>query len=449
MYFCGAGMILPFWHLSADSRSPIAGTAFSLMIALVVGPMSVIALMGLRALRHVPVTNRDIWRTTWILATVVTAGILLISKAISVLLVTALGGHVNASAEAMLLSAVYDFAWTGAVLPLFPFLVFAEHRLDSGGTGARSLVEAGRFVGLLVCFGLPVLASGELPARVGGFTPATAAILIACLAFAFGTLAWTPRRGLLAGERARPQRAAAPEDAGTQPRGVDRLTGISRVAGPYLLATLALPPGICLALAAYGVLAGSGAWWFLPRTPSVFDPQEIGDLGSTIVVLMPAAILMMVGIWNPWVGVLKVLPVSVRQINALLLLTPFAAWTILWLLGWSAYVFVYGMPQTSRPGFVFGMAALSALAHAVLLRFQGSMASFWIITLIGGLLAPLVKGALANEAAAQNAFALIGAVALGMAALINHHTLTRSTSSCCAYGRNQPPFGMTAPSDIR
>lgn len=446
MYISGAAMLLPFWHLSGNSRLnalPIDRTAISLITALVVGPMSVIALMGLRALRHVPVTNRDIWRTTWILATVVTAGILLVSKAITVLLVTAFGGDANVSAEALLLSAVYDFVWTGAMLPLFPFIVYAEHPLDYRGTGAKSLVEAVRFVGVLVGFGLPVLASGELPVSVGQFTPATTAILIACLAIAFGTLAWTPRRGLLAGERARTQRTAVLMDAARRLRGVDRLTGISRVAGPYLLATLALPFGGWLALAAYGVLAGSGAWWFLPQTPSVFDPHDTGDRGLTYFVLLPGAVLIMLGIWNPWVRLLKVLPVSVRQINALLLLTPFAAWAILWILGWSAYVIVYGPPETSRVGFVFGMGALSALTHAVMLRAQGSTAWFWMVAFIGGLQAQLQFGL------ADVAFALIGVVALGTAAFLNHHTLTRSMSSSRAYGRMQPPFCISAPADNR
>ena len=66
-----------------------------------------------------PVTTRDLWRATWIVATVVSAGILLATKTISVLLVLAFGGSPKISAEALLLSALYDFAWAGTMLPLF------------------------------------------------------------------------------------------------------------------------------------------------------------------------------------------------------------------------------------------------------------------------------------------------------------------------------------------
>ena len=446
MYGAACLMLLPFWHLFGESRPnalPIDVRALSLILASVLGPMFVIATMGLRALRHLPVTNRDLWRTTWILATVVTTGVLLVTKSISLLLVTAFGGNPIVSAEAMLLSAVYDFAWTGAMLPLFPFLGYAEHAVDYRGTLAASLAEAGRFVGLLACFGLPVLVSDALPTDVGGFTAVTTGMLIVCLAIAFGTLAWTPRRGLLAGERARARRASPK----LQRRQADRLTGISRVAVPYLLATLALSVGACLALASYGVMSGSGPWWFLPQTPTVFDPADTGDRGLTYFVLLPSAVVTMMGLWSPWARLLKVLPFSVRQINALLLLTPFATWTILWLVGWSAYVFAYGVPRTLRVEFAFGMAAIGALAHAGLLRFQASTGTFWIIAFLGCVLPQLVKVGLRDGTIPQTVFAIMGAVALCAAAFVNHHTLTRSTSSSRAYRRPQPPFGLPAPSN--
>jgi len=451
-YFAASLILLPSWHLFGESwpnALPITITTFSLMLALMVGPVFVVAAMGLRALRHLPATNRDLWRATWILATVVTTGVLLASKSISMFLVSAFGGQANVSAEAILLSAVYDFAWSGAMLPVFPYFVYAEHALDHRGSLPTWLAEAGRGVGLLVCFGLPVLLSDALPTHVAGFTPAKTAILIACLAIAFGTLAWTPRRGLLAGERARAQRGVVSPGPATRTRLADRLTGISRVAVPYLLATLAVPVGAYLALASYGVISGSGPWWFVPQTPTVFDPADIGDRGLTYFVLLPGAVVTMLGLWTPWARLLKVLPLSVRQINALLLLTPFATWTILWLLGWSAYVFAYGTPRTVGVEFAFGMAAVGALAHAGLLRFQGSIGSFWIIFLCGVLMPQLVKVGLRDGTAAHVVFAVIGAIAFCTATFVNHHTLTRSTSSSRAYQRPQRPFGFPAKTGIR
>jgi hypothetical protein len=448
MYGAASLMLLPFWYVFGQSRPdawPIDVRIPSLILASVLGPMFVVAITSLRALRHLPVTNRDVWRTTWILATVISTGVLLVTKSISLLLVTTFVGNPSVSAEAMLLSSVYDFSWAGVMLPLLPFLGYAQHAVDYRGTLPALCAEAGRFVGLLACFALPVLVSDGLPRHVGEFTPVTAGILIVCLAIAFATLVWTPRRGLLAGERGRARSAAVLAGATTPTRVADRLTGIPRVAVPYLLAILALSIGPGLALASYGVMSGSGPWWFLPQAPTVFDPADTGDRGLTYFVLLPAAVVTMMGLWNPWARLLKVLPLSVRQINALLLFTPFATWTILWLLGWLDYALAYE-PRTMRVEFAFGMAATGALAHAVLLRFQSSAGTFWVPGFFAGLLPTLVKVGLRDGTGAQVVFALIGVVALCTAALVNHHTLTRSTSSSRPYRRPLPPFGRPAPS---
>jgi hypothetical protein len=218
------------------------------------------------------------------------------------------------------------------------------------------------------------------------------------------------------------------------------------VAVPYLLVTFALPVGACLALAAFGVISGTSPRWFVPHARMVFDPTDTGDRGLTYFVLLPCAFVTMQGVWTPWARLLKVLPLSVRQINALLLLTPFAAWMIMWVLGWSAYAFAYGSPPTSRVDLAFGFAGIGALAHAALLRFQGHPA--WVIASIGALI-PLLNVGLRGGTDPQIVFAVIGAIALCTAALVNHYTLTQSTSSSRAYQRPQPPFGVSASHAIR
>ena len=91
-------------------------------------------------------------------------------------------------------------------LPLLGYCGFAVAR---SGAVAASLTPAGSTVAMLACFGLPILVSGALPTHVGEFTSVTTGVLIACLAIAFGALAWTPQRGVLAGERAQARRTAA------------------------------------------------------------------------------------------------------------------------------------------------------------------------------------------------------------------------------------------------
>ena len=436
VYTVVSGLLLPSWLLYEATGSYVLEidiTALSLIFAAMLGPIFAVATMGLRELRHLPATRRDLWRTTWGVATVVSAVVVLATKTIAVLLVAASGGRPRMSAETLLISAVYDFTWAGVILTL---------------VALPASTRAGTVVGMLACFGLPILAGGALPTHVNQLTPATTGVLIGGLVIAFGALLWTPQRGVMAGERsAFAPKALRRDSPKLQRRRADRLTGISRVAVPYLLATLALPVGASLALAAYGVVSGSGAWWFVPRSPTVFDPADIGDRGLTYFVLLPAMVTTVLGLWTPWARLLKVLPVSVRQINALLLLTPFATWVIFWILGWFAYLFVYGTPQTLRLEFVFGIAAIAALAQAGLLRLQGSAATVWVIALSGGLLPQVVRIGLRDGTGVM--FVVIGAIALGTAAVVNHRTLTQSTSSSLAYRRPQPPFGVPKTAGIR
>jgi hypothetical protein len=147
------------------------------------------------------------------------------------------------------------------------------------------------------------------------------------------------------------------------------------------------------------------------------------------------------GIWTPWARLLKVLPLSSTQINTLLLISPFATWTVLWILGWSAYALAYGASDNLRIEFTIGMASISALVHAVMLRVQGGFGTIWVMVALGGLMAPMVKIGLRDEIAYQIAFGIIAASALGMAAFINHRTLTRSTSSSRPYRLPRAPFG--------
>jgi hypothetical protein len=141
---------------------------------------------------------------------------------------------------------------------------------------------------------------------------------------------------------------------------------------------------------------------------------------------------------------LKVLPLSVGRINTLLLLTPFATWAVLWLLGCIGYALAYGAPRTLGVELVFCMAAIAALAHAILLRVQGSSGFVLVVGAIGGLLPQLVKVGLREGTVGRVVFVAVCVLAFCSAALVNHRTLTRSTSSSLAYRRPQPPLGLPA-----
>jgi hypothetical protein len=144
---------------------------------------------------------------------------------------------------------------------------------------------------------------------------------------------------------------------------------------------------------------------------------------------------MMQGLWVPWARLLKVLPLSVRQINALLLFTSTATWTILWLAGVFLYSLSYGMPETLRIDFAFALAGFAALANAMWFRFHGGNGAGLIMGTLGGLISPIVKFGLRDGTIADIVFAAVGAIAFCAGAFINHRTLTRSTSSSRSYQR--------------
>jgi len=441
-YVLMSPMLILFWltYVAGGSGAfSIGMPALSLVATAVLGPSLAPVLMGLRELRHLPVTSRDIWRTTWVAAVILAPTFVLVTQTITALLFTVFGARPAVSIETMLLSSVYDVAWAGALLPLFPLSGYLGRALSRHGRAVGALPLASPIALLLGCFGLPMLISDALPTSVAAFTPATTPVLVACFAIAFAALVWTPQRGAPFGERGRPRPAYILATDPMRKRLADRLTGIPRVTVPSLLTTIAVVVGACIALAVYGVASGSGAWWFVPRALDPFDRAYTGDRGLTYVLLVPCGLIAMIGIWTPWARLLKVLPLSVRRINALLLITPFATWVWLWLVGLAVYSLAYGPPPTFRLDLPFGLAGISALAHATLLRFQGRVPG---IAFIGAMLPPLLEGGLRDGTSAQIAFSIIGAIALGVAAVINHRTLTLSTSSSSVYRRPQPPFGM-------
>ena len=107
----------------------------------------------------------------------------------------------------------------------------------------------------------------------------------------------------------------------------------------------------------------------------------------------------------------------------------------------SVYSLAYGTPPTLRVDLAFGLAGVAALMHAALLRFQGSIGLIWFVILVSVLWPQLMKVGLSDATAAHRVFAVIGAIAFGAAAFVNHRTLTRSTSSSPAYRLPAMSFG--------
>ena len=437
-YVVAAAFLTQVWLLYsqlAPDVGEVRPPVISLIGATVLGPIFAMSTMGAREFRHLPLSRRDIVIATWTLATVVPAAVLLTTKMLAGFVVVLVGGVPRMPAEVIALSAVYDLAWTGAVLYMWL-------RVDAGPLAAPAAGRLAWAVGLALSLAVilgglaaPILVRHAIPTRWDQMSWEVALVIATCLMLSVAALRWIPSRGVFAGDRPKPWWGPEARGERQSPRVFDRLPGLWRVAVPHFMLMLTPPLVVILGFIGYGLATGAGALWFVPASGPLADPDEGG---LRLVAILPVVLVLMVGAWTPWVRLLKVLPVSVRQINALMVLTPFLTWASLWAIVGAAYTLSYGAPTEWRTGLFVGLAGVTALAHAVLLRFQGQ---FWIGPAMAVLLPRILEGQVFSST--HLVFGIAGGLTAIFAAGVNHSTLTHSTSGATAYARPQPPFGAT------
>lgn len=410
-WYAAAGAMLFFGGLAETMTSD--GTSFRIAAmllgpALFIGPILAISLPAQRELRHLPTTNRDLWRLTWCLATVVACSLVFVATLIGFSI-----GGARLSIESVVLLGLYAFAWNGVVLRLFVMMGYVMNR----GGRQNAAVQIGKVLLVLtllgVAFGPPLFLGSHLPARAAGFTPTFVVMLVACVAISIGTFFWTPQRTYSI------DKLSAQKQLGSTPAGpgvLDRLTGIPRVLIPDMLLTIGGATVAALVLATTSLVAGD---------------QDLDFIGPTAVM---AALL---GTWTPWARLLKVLPLTVGQISALMVSTQVAIWIVL-----SGIVTIVGLARgddrlTIGFSLMIALAGICAFGNALLFRFQRQAAA---IFLCGFITVPLMRLA----ASGPNALlVIIGVGALCIAAAFNKHTLTTSSSSASAYRKPAPLFGQS------
>lgn len=403
------------------------GLMLSLFVVNIVGPMAALTSVGPREIRVLPVTHRDLWITSWTLSTVVAVSFATAVAAIGVAATRALAGSIAISPLTLVLVAVYAFALGGIVLVLGPFVGIAAHWVND--RKPRWLWVSVLIVALMAFIGAglvaPYLLAETLPTSVDRFTPITAALLAGCIAVGIAPVVWTPNRGGAIGGHAVSQRPRSSEPA--RARFGDRFTGVSRILWTHASSTV--------------VVGAIGLGGFMAYA-AVFEPGANSRPELTAAAIQLAAVaLLLQNTWAPWARQLRVLPITVREINLLFLATPVVTWafagtTLAIVLGWPGDA----MPLPFTAAAVFAYGAFTALGQAFTFRFQGHP---WFFFLIVGLSSP-VSRAVASLSAVPLDLALVmaGAVALALAAFVNHRTLTRSPSSSIAYQRMRPPFGI-------
>jgi hypothetical protein len=150
----------------------------------------------------------------------------------------------------------------------------------------------------------------------------------------------------------------------------------------------------------------------------------------------------MASVWAPWARRLKVLPLSVTQVNALFVLTPLVTWLVIGLMVLGVHA-ALGLPINVELGplAMLAYAGLCALTQAVGLWLKGSALGQSVSSTAGAVAAVSMAMALFEKPNAWTGvlLLLVCVSSMAIAALINHFILTRSTSSARAYR----PLGVT------
>ncbi len=381
--------------------------------------------VGCREHRVLPVTDRDLWVTTWLNTTIVVPLFFLALKLLGLGYVAASSGKIYLSPETLLLSTLYDAVYAGALTTMMPRLP---------GVGGAIVRRIGRpvFLPSLLIVPLffifanagPLYFARTLPTHVADFSLASTFVLAVGLMLALAGLLTTPPRSNTA--YAMWTRAeAAPESSPARRRLGDQLTGVLRIVWSHVVSTSVI------SVVGYGACLAAGP---------LFPSRDVADLRFLTGMFLVFAFMgiSMFGAWTQWARQLKVLPLSVRQVNALLVFTPIVTWAAVWLIVLLVHA-VMGWPinEELSPLAVLAYAGLCAMSHALVLRSMGNTA---------GQTAASMVGVVAASAMAINLFEnpdyltrllvlAIGLTSFGIAALINHYTLTRSTSTAMAYRR--------------
>jgi hypothetical protein len=371
--------------------------------------------------RILPVTERDLWVTEWLHATLLVPASLLILKLGGLAWYSvSRSGRPYVSAETLLLSTVFDIVFAGVMVAV-PFIT--EHWQTERRRISPSVPDL-TVVPILLGIGTPLLMARSLPTRFVDFTPLGLLVLVIGIVLALAALAWTPKQGVNRILYRATQKAPASPPAG-KPRFADRFTGIFSVAWAHVLSTF------LYTVIAYGAVIAT--WPLFP------DPAASDTRFPTFMFLIFAMTGATMGsTWSSWARRLKVLPLSVKHVSGLFVLTPLVTWIEIWLILLFVHA-VMGWPirEEMRPHSVLMYAGLTSLSHALQQRFYGLVHVRGICGMLG------IAGAMA---AAMNLFGkptfstrlsviAIGILSFVLAAVINHYTFTRSTSSASAYRR--------------
>jgi len=417
------------WHHDSAGVMQRAFRA-SLVAAFLLGPLLIAFAPEPRAVWHMPISRRDHWRATWLLATVGPTLILGTGKLLG-LLFTPGPGWLN-FLSSVSLSAVYDFVYTGIACGGIIVLARSRHARPSAWLLLPRLVVIIPMA-LLVGGGMlwPYLFRNRLPIRWSDLAPLSGTTLAAGLTIAVATYFHTAQPPA-PGSWTR----AAPGSGSTTRRPpfdwMHGLTGLWRLlAREYLFsiglgAFLVLTSGLLVFVAGTFMQSSEGDGGFLAMQHLLlFDPSLTVQRGQVFDLLIWLALFVttLVSRFPEIIRHLRVLPVGALRLNLLLVLWPALMVLTIWMALLALHLAVLGTPVGSlRPGLFLALVGASAIARSVTLRWPRLSSWFFIFVISGG---PMVR--MVDDISAWW-FVALGLAGIAAAAVLNHSTLTRSAT---------------------
>jgi hypothetical protein len=413
---------------------PARAFGVSMGVAFMLGPVRILWHAPL-PIWYLPVARRDAWRSAWLVATVGTTTLTTAIKLFALLAFTRVDGYGIGN---VLLSSVYDLAYAGAGCALVFVATYPGPRRAPWRQMWPALAGLASFLlplGLLPTF--VVLYTDVVPTRWADLTPVSLLVLAATLLLGIASWFYTPRpprwipdNFMFTTSRLseRPRRARR-VPAG----GVSRLSGVPRLLAHEYAWTL-LIMAVMVAGTALAISIAVGLQYH--ASPRELFRTALLLLGDTAAPSQGVARLLTSLLWFVLVVAtlaarfpsmlrhLRVLPLSVRGINLLLVAWPAAIWATVWLALLAAQSLVTGVaPASLHLSLFVGAAGLSAVLQSVTLRLTGPVRVFTFTAAIA--IVPVLQ--LVSDPSPR-AIALLGFTGLLGAALLNHAALRRSST---------------------
>jgi hypothetical protein len=424
-------VVMVVWgNIAFTGRSASWSAALSMALVFLFSVLAITSFVP-RPLLYLPVSRGDIWKSQWLLSTVVATAAATGGKLLALLVQSQRGirledgsTSVGSALEAVVLSGLCDFAYGGS-FPAAIWLTRAVARKAGRGVVANTAFVimcvwflGGLFWGFLMRSHLPL--SWEAAAGMPGVA------LLAALAVAIGGGQYVPPTTA---------RAEISRPVGPSAMAPDVLTVSSRLTGLRLLVLREVQINVASVVLVFvaglvirAMTIESPDWWALVNELRSALATDSYRVVAHVVPLIAALYLIPVTVRNgvqPLIRHLRVLPIGAWRLNALILATSTVSVVVacgLFML--LKLLLAQRPPDGDDVAVIAALSGLAALTQSIQLRLRQawSLAGLGVV-LIVGLVAELISVPQVEPLLTPVSF---GCAAMVIAALMNHRWLTRS-----------------------